>query len=171
MRLERARTTTIPNESIFTFCWNSRLRSSVTNTSHMSCARRSSSPFLIPAHPWLCTFDASCPTSNFAKSAGNFSSSSIRICRNSFVCRVEYCYSKFALYRWKLVQKLINALTPFQVIEKRADWNTRTDKHQTTAEDVRVSVGDIGKRYHNRSPVGFAPMLPYTLNVRKSAAL
>src|ERR1700733_1602471 len=160
MRLEWARTTTIPNDSIFMFCWNSRLRSNVTNTSHKPCARRSSSPFLMPAHPWLWTFDVSCPTSNFAKSAGKFSSSNIRICRNSFVGRVEHCYGKFALYRWKLVQKFIDALTPFQVIEKRADWNTGTDKHQTAAEDVGVSVRDIGKRYHNRSPLGSVPMLP-----------
>src|ERR1700736_4494550 len=152
MRLERARTTTIPNDSILMFCWNSRLRSSITNTSHTPCARRSNSSFLMPAHPWVCTFDVSCPTSNLVKSAGKFSSSNIRICRNSFVGRVEHCYGKLALYRWKLVQKLINALTAFQVTEKRADWNTGTHKHQTTAENVGISVRNIGKRYHNHSP-------------------
>jgi hypothetical protein len=77
----RERTTTIPNGSIFMFCWNSRLRSSVTNV---------------------------------AKSAGKFSSSNIRICRNSFVSRVEHSYGEFALYRWKLVQKLINALPDYR---------------------------------------------------------
>jgi hypothetical protein len=44
------------------------------------------------------------------------------------------------------VQKLIDALTAFKVVEKRADWNTGTDKHQTTAEDIRISVRNIGKR-------------------------
>ena len=83
-----------------------------------------------------------------------------RLRGNSFVSRVEHCYGEFALYRWKLAQKLINALTALQVIEKRSDWNTGTDKHQTTAKDVWVSVGDIGKCDHVRSPFGSAPMLP-----------
>jgi hypothetical protein len=62
----------------------------------------------------------SCPTSIVAKSAGKFSSGNIRICRNGFVSRVEHCHGEFALYRWKLVQKLINTLPAFKVIEKRA---------------------------------------------------
>jgi hypothetical protein len=89
-----------------------------------------------------------------------FSSSNIRICRNSFVSRVEHCYGEFTLYRWKLVQKLINALAAFKVIKKRPDWNTGTHKHQTAAEDIRIPVRDIGKRNHDRSPFGSAPMLP-----------
>jgi hypothetical protein len=99
-----------------------------------------------------------------------FSSSNIRICRNGFVSRVEHCYGEFALYRWKLAQKLVNALPAFKVIEKGADGNTGTDKHQTTAEDIRVSVRDIGKRDHVRSPFGSAPMLPQTLKFRKRAS-
>lgn len=51
IRLEQERTTTMPNGSIFMFCWNSRLRSGVTNTSHAPFARRSNSPFLMPAQP------------------------------------------------------------------------------------------------------------------------
>jgi hypothetical protein len=101
--------------------------------------------------------DSSCPPLNVAKSAGKFSSSNIRICRNSFVSRVEHSYGEFTLYRWKLVQKLINALTAFKVIEKRPDWNAGTDKHQTTAEDIRVSVRDICKRNHARSPFSSGP--------------
>jgi hypothetical protein len=62
----------------------------------------------------------SCPTSIVAKSAGKFSSGNIRICRNRFVRRAEHFYGEFALYRWKLVQKFINALAAFKVIEKRA---------------------------------------------------
>ena len=58
------------------------------------------------------------------------------------------------------------ALTAFKVVEKRADWNTGTDKHQTTAEDIRISVRDIGKCNHVRSPFGY-PMLPQTLHVQK----
>jgi hypothetical protein len=57
------------------------------------------------------------PTSNFAKSAGKFSSSSIRICRNGFVCRVEYRDRGFALYRRELAQKFINTLAALEVIE------------------------------------------------------
>jgi hypothetical protein len=91
---------------------------------------------------------------------GEGSRHGLLICRNSFISRVEHCYGEFSLYRRKLVQKLINALAAFKVIEKRADWNTGTDKHQTTAEDVRISVRDIGKRNHDRSPFGSAPMLP-----------
>jgi hypothetical protein len=102
------------------FCWNSRLRPSVTNTSHMPFARRSSSLFLMPAQPRLCTFEVSRPTSNFAKSAGNFSSSNIRNCRDSFLSRIEHCYGKFAFNRWELVRKLINTVAAFKVIEKRA---------------------------------------------------
>jgi hypothetical protein len=34
----------------------------------------------------------------------------------------------------------------FKIIEKRSDRNPGTNKHQTTAEDIRVSVRNIGKR-------------------------
>jgi hypothetical protein len=40
----------------------------------------------------------------------------IRICRNSFVSHVERRYYEFALYRWKLVKKLINAFATFNII-------------------------------------------------------
>ena len=38
------------------------------------------------------------------------------------------------------VQKLIKALAALQVIEQGTDWNTGTDKHQSAAEDIGVSV-------------------------------
>jgi hypothetical protein len=44
------------------------------------------------------------------------------------------------------VKKLIDAFATFKVIEQRSDRNAGTNKHKTTTEDVRVSVGDIGKR-------------------------
>ena len=43
------------------------------------------------------------------------------------------------------MQKFIKALAAFQVIEKGADWNTGTDKHQAAAEDIGISVRNIGK--------------------------
>jgi len=101
-------------------------------------------PSTVSAQPWLCTLDASCPTSSAAKSAGKFSSNNIRICRDSFVGCVKHRNGEFALYRRKLVQKFIKALATFQVIEKGADWNTSTDKHQAAAEDIGVSVRNIG---------------------------
>lgn len=107
----------------------------------------------------------SCPTSNAAKSARKFSSTNSRICRNSFVCRVEHCDGEFALYRWKLVQKLINAFTAFEVIEKRADRYTGTDKYQTAAEDIGVSVRNIGKCGHLRSRSGSS--VDVTANVER----
>lgn len=51
-----------------------------------------------------------------------------------------HCNGEFAFYRRKLTQKLINALTAFKIIEKRTDRNPGTDNHQTTAEDIRVSM-------------------------------
>ena len=77
-----------------------------------------------------------------AQSAGKFPSSNIRICRNSFVSRVEHCYGEFALYRWKLVQKLIKALAAFKVIE---------------IPDYRFGVGQIdvlAKELEQTVPVG-----------------
>jgi hypothetical protein len=67
--------------------------------------------------------------------------------------RLEHCYGKLPLNRWKLVQKFVKALPTFKVIEERADRNTGTDKHQTAAQDIRVSVGDIGKCNHARTPI------------------
>ena len=61
---------------------------------------------------------------------------SIRISRDSFVGCIKHRDGEFALYRWKLAQKFIKALAAFQVIEKGADWNTSTDKHQAAAEDI-----------------------------------
>jgi hypothetical protein len=112
-----------------------------------------------------------CPTSNGEKSAGKFSSSNIRICRNSFVSGVEYRYCEFALYRWKLMKKLIDAFAAFKVIEQRSDRNAGTNKHKTTAEDVRVSVGDIGKRDHGAFPFRGSMILPQKPGVRKRAAI
>jgi hypothetical protein len=58
--------------------------------------------------------------------------------------------------QWRIralqVQKFIKALATFQVIEKGADWNTSTDKHQAAAEDIGVSVRNIGKCGHGTSP-------------------
>ena len=53
-------------------------------------ARGAGAAVLDAGQTWLCTSDVSWPTSNFAKSAGKFSSSRIRIGRNGFVSRVEY---------------------------------------------------------------------------------
>jgi hypothetical protein len=92
------------------------------------------------------------PTSSAAKSAGKFSSNNIRICRDSFVGCIKHRNGEFALYRWKLVQKFIKALATLQVIEKGTDWNTSTDKHQAAAEDIGVSVRNIGKCGHGTSP-------------------
>jgi hypothetical protein len=77
---------------------------------------------------------------------------SIRICRDNFVGCVKHRNCEFALYRWKLVQKFIKALATLQEIEKGADWNTSTDKHQAAAENIRVSVRNIGKCGHGTSP-------------------
>jgi hypothetical protein len=87
-------------------------------------------------------------------------SSNIHICRNSFVSRVEYRCREFALYRWKLVKKLIDAFATFKVIEQRSDRNAGTNKHKITAEDVRVSVGDIGKRDPRAFPFRCSVILP-----------
>jgi hypothetical protein len=76
---------------------------------------------------------------------------SIRICRDSFVACVKHRNCEFALYRWELAQKFIKALATFQVIEKGADWNTSTDKHQAAAEDIGVAVRNIGKCGHGTS--------------------
>lgn len=38
------------------------------------------------------------------------------------------------------MKKLIDAFATFKVIEQRSDSNADTNKHKTTAEDVRVSV-------------------------------
>jgi hypothetical protein len=40
MRLERKRTATIPNGSIFMFCWNSRLRIAVARYEYFAYAVR-----------------------------------------------------------------------------------------------------------------------------------
>jgi hypothetical protein len=76
---------------------------------------------------------------------------STRICRDSFVGCIKHRNGEFALYRWKLVQKFIQALATFQVIEKGADWNTSTDKHQAAVEDIGVAVRNIGKCGHGTS--------------------
>jgi hypothetical protein len=76
---------------------------------------------------------------------------SIRISRDSFVGCIKHRNGEFALYRWKLAQKFIKALAAFQVIEKGADWNTSTDKHQAAAEDIGVAVRNIGKCSHGTS--------------------
>jgi hypothetical protein len=51
MRLDRARTTTMPKGRALICCWNSMPRSIVTRTSYWPLMRSKSSPFLIPAQP------------------------------------------------------------------------------------------------------------------------
>ena len=58
------------------------------------------------------------------------------------------------------MQKFIKALAAFQVIEEGADWNTGTDKHQAAAEDIGVSVRDIGKYGHGSSPYSAISISP-----------
>jgi hypothetical protein len=52
------------------------------------------------------------------------------------------------------------SLAAFQVIEKRADWNTGTDKHQAAAQDIGVSVRNIGKYGHGSSPYSAISISP-----------
>jgi hypothetical protein len=85
---------------------------------------------------------------------------SIRICRNIFVGCIKHRNSEFAPYGWKLAQKFIKALATFQVIEKGADWNTSTDKHQAAAEDIGVSVRNVGKAGHGTSPFSVVSISP-----------
>jgi hypothetical protein len=74
--------------------------------------------------------------------------------RHVVVSSVEHCDSEFALHGWEPMQRLVQALATFQLIEERAHWNTGTDKHKTSAEDIGVSVCDSSKRKHGHSPYG-----------------
>ena len=81
------------------------------------------------------------------------------VCRGIFVKQYSHLAQQFRkprralLWRIRVLQMGTGAETHqcshrLQDNRKRADRNTGTDKHQTTAEYIRVSVRDIGKRDH-----------------------
>src|SRR5881409_470067 len=125
------------------FCWNSRFRSAVRNTSNaLAAARRSNSPFPRPAQFCCCTVRTSWPASSCANCRGSCSSSRTRTGRQCFVGGFEGGHRLLARDGREGVQKLVEAVPVLQVIDKIPQRYASSDEDRRPAQNFRVAMHD-----------------------------
>ena len=158
MRLDGARTSRMPIDTVARFCWNSMPLSIVTSASYSAPIRRRSSPFVMPVQPRTTTVSTLWPSSAAARSTGSCSSRRTRTSQQRSAREVERRDRLVALHGWELAEKLVQGFAAFEVVEQRLDRHARTDKHRRAPEDVRVTVHDVawpghaGRSIHAQQP-------------------
>src|SRR5258706_917540 len=128
-------------------CWYSRLRSTVRRTSKPAAASRSNSPFFPPAPPASATVLTSCP-GNWSRSArGTHSSSSTRIGDQVLFRLLERRDRQLPRNGWEVVEKLLQRVAAFQVVDQGLHRDSRADEYWRTTQNLGVRVND-GRRFH-----------------------
>jgi hypothetical protein len=153
IRLDGARTSRMPTDTVARFCWNSMPRSIVTSASYSVPIRRRSSPFVMPIQPRRTTVSTLWPRSAAARSTGSCSSRRTRTSQQRSAGEVERGDRLVAFHGWELAKKLVQGLAAFEVIEQRLDRNACADEHRRPAEDVRVAEHDVAYPGHAGSSV------------------
>ena len=54
----------------------------------------------------------------------------------------------FPRHRWERIEKLVDAVVSFEVVNQIPQWNSGTDEHGRPAQDVRIAVNDDGCGWH-----------------------
>src|SRR4051812_10929037 len=98
------------------------LLSTVTNTSNCASARRNNSPLCFPAHPACGTVFTSCPVSSWVSTRGRHSSMSTRTLFRGLekpaLGFLKKCDHLFSRHRGEVIQKPIDAVAGFQIINE-----------------------------------------------------
>lgn len=112
-------------------------------TSNCPAACRNSAPFLSPAQPTPMTVCASKPHRSRAKSMGIDSSSRTRTGHYLVACELKRGDGLFAAHRRELMQKLVETIASFEIIEERLHGHARAHEHRRAAEAFRVAMYDV----------------------------
>lgn len=136
------------------FYWDSILRSVVRNTSNSAAARRSNSPFLMPAHPMSATVRTSWPTMSERSWRGTHSSSSTRTTHHDGARLFQHGDGPFPAYGWEVVQKRVEGMLALKVVEQRLDRHMRANEDERTAEEFGITVNNRVSRRQAKHPHG-----------------
>jgi hypothetical protein len=61
----------------------------------------------------------------------------------------EHCDRLFALHSGKIIEELVEGMTPFEIFEERLDRDARTDEDRRAAQHVRPRLDDgAGRKGH-----------------------
>src|SRR5215470_12628960 len=148
MRLDGARTSRMPTETVARFCWNSMPLSIVTSASYSVSIRRRSSPFVMPVQPRWTTVSTLWPLSAAARSTGSCSSRRTRTSQQRSAGEVERRDRLVAFDGRELAEELVQGFAAFQVVKQRLDRHAGADKHRRAPKDVRVAVHDVAWPRH-----------------------
>ena len=123
-------------------CWDGIFLSTVTKTSKLFSAKARSCPFSMLAQPIWGAVWTEWPVSNGANFRGKHSSRRILTllrCGEQFFLGVfqEY-YCHFSGNSRKVVKKLINRITGFEIIEKSLNRHPGSRKARRATHDLRV---------------------------------
>lgn len=114
---------------------------------------------MMPAQPRPTTVSTSWPASSRARSTGRCSSRRTRTGQERVAGQVEGGDGLFALHRRKLVEKLVESIATFQMIEERLHRDPRADKDRGATEDVWIALDDLAQLHHADLPMASLEML------------
>src|SRR5206468_463294 len=98
--------------------------------------------FFTPAHPASATVLTSWPGRSLRKARGTHSSSSTRIGDQVVLRLFQSRNSNFPGDRRKIVEKLVQRMTAFNVVDERLHRHTRANKHRGPAQNVGIGAND-----------------------------
>ena len=113
----------------------------------------SSAPFLVPAQPSPDTVDTEWPASAAIRSYGRFSSSSTRTCQQALARELKGRDGLFASNRRELLEKLVQGIAGFEVVEKRLHWDASANEHRRSTQNLEVAVHNSCLVRHPWTPV------------------
>jgi hypothetical protein len=142
-RFVRARIRITGIRNFFSSCCAASFRSTVTNTSNSFSASSSNSPFLIPLQPCFGTVVTAWLTSERAKRAGTHSSRCSHGAReHAFFSFFEKGDDLVAPNAGKILQKLVNRIAAFEVIDQVLDRHAGAGKARRAAHDFGIDFDD-----------------------------
>ena len=135
----------------------------------IGCGMRDDDPEGEP-RDWLLELDAAVhrdqdivvaahPAQERARSTGRCSSRRTRTGEERVAGQVECGDGLFAFHGRKLVEKLVERIATFQMIEERLHRDPRADKDRGAIEDVWIAMDDLAQLHHADLPMAFLEML------------
>ena len=67
---------------------------------------------------------------------------------NGFVSRFQRRDRLLSGDTWKRVEKLVETVVSFEVVDQIAEWNARPDKHGRAAQNIRIAVNNRRSVWH-----------------------
>ena len=102
----------------------------------------------MPDQPAACTVLTSCPVNSAERARGRFSSSRTRTGQNGIPSQIERGERLLLRDRRELIEKLVERLSSFQVVEQCLNRHPRAAEDRHAPRDFRVAVDDRERINH-----------------------